>query len=115
MQILVIDDEPLELFLSKRFLGMQHQVEGFGTLSEALAWAKNNSFDVLVSDYYLGGDTHATNVLKELIALKGKTFKSFVLTNHVDSNKIDELTAAGFDGVIEKPLSMEKFNSVAGL
>ena len=111
MQILLIDDEPLELFLSKRFLEMAYSVEGFGTLDDALLWAKGNAFDVLVSDYYLGGSTHAPDVLRELVALKGKTFKSFVLTNHVDEEKIAELKAAGFDGVIEKPLSIEKFKA----
>lgn len=115
MQVLLIDDEPLELFLSKRFLGTNHRVEGFGTLPEALEWAKANSFDILVSDYYLGGNVHATNVLQELMALKGKTFKSFVLTNYVDADKTKELKAAGYDAVIEKPLTLEKFNSVAGL
>lgn len=115
MQILLVDDEPLELFISKRFLGMEHKVEGFGSLPDALLWAKDNSFDVLVSDYYLGSTTHATDVLRELIALKGKTFKSFVLTNHVDDDKIAELKAAGFERVIEKPLSMDKFKTETGL
>jgi DNA-binding NtrC family response regulator len=115
VQILIVDDEPLELFLSKRFLSMEFKVEGFNTLPEALEWAKVNSFDILVSDYHLGKGIHAPDVLKSLSDLKGKTFKSFVLTNHVDHEKTEELNRAGFNGVIEKPLSLEKFKSVAGL
>lgn len=115
MKILIIDDEPLELFLSKRFLSMEFKVEGFNSLHEALEWAKINSFDILVSDYYLGNGIHAPDVLKSLLALKGNTFKSFVLTNHIDYGKTKELNEAGFNGVIEKPLSLEKFKSVAGI
>jgi response regulator RpfG family c-di-GMP phosphodiesterase len=115
MQILIVDDEPLELFLSKRFLGMEYKTEGFNTLTDALQWAKSNPFDILVSDYYLGGNTHANDVLKALEEVKGKTFKSFVLTNHIDDDKKTALIAAGFNGVIEKPLSLENFKRLAGL
>ena len=115
MKILIVDDEPLELFISKKFLGMEFSVEGFNTVTDALEWAKNNSFDILVSDYYLGGGVHAHDVLNKLIELKGNTFQSFVLTNYIDSSKAEELKKMGFSGVIEKPLSLDKFKSIAGL
>ena len=115
MRILLVDDEPLELFLSKRFLSIEFQVEGFNTLPEAIQWAKVNSFDVLVSDYYLGKNIQAQDLLKELIAVKGKSFKSFVLTNYIDDGQKAELIKAGFNGIIEKPMSLEKFKSTVGL
>ena len=51
MKILIVDDEPVELFIAKRFLGMEFQVEGFNTMPDAIQWAKNNPFDILVSDF----------------------------------------------------------------
>lgn len=115
MKILIIDDETLDLFISKRILGSEFQVEGFTTLSEATEWAKNNSFDILISDYYLSKGQHALDVLKALTDLKGKTFKAYVLTNYIDDGKIAELKQAGYNGVIDKPIVMEKFKSAVGL
>lgn len=98
----------LDLFLAKKFLEAEFQVEGFTTKEEAVQWAKNNSFDVLLSDYYLSSGVHAHDVLKALLDLKGKTFKSFVVTNYVDSEKVNQLKQAGFNGVIDKPLDLKK-------
>jgi CheY-like chemotaxis protein len=115
MKILIVDDENLDLFISKRILGSEFQIEGFTSLSEALEWAKHNSFDILVSDYYLGKGQHALDVFKALTDLKGKTFKAYVLTNYIDDGKIAELKQAGYDGIIDKPIVMEKFKKAVGL
>jgi CheY-like chemotaxis protein len=112
MKILVIDDEMLDLFLSKKILGMEYEVEGFNTLPAALQWATTNSFDVLISDYHLGNGLHALDVLKAFTESKGKTFKSFVLTNYIDDHKIAELKQAGFNGVIDKPMELGKFKKL---
>lgn len=111
MKILIVDDEQLDLFISKKLLGLQHEVEGFQTLPEAVEWAKNNSFDILLSDYYLATGVHAPDVLQAIVALKGKNFKAFVLSNHVDDKQTAQLKSAGFDGIIDKPLSIDKFTS----
>lgn len=115
MRILLIDDEKVELFIAKKILSSEFQTEGFNYVSEALEWAKNNSFDILLSDYYLDKNLDAQKALQMLVDLKGKTFKAFVLTNYVDNNKIAELKAAGFEGVIEKPLTLDKFKKAAGI
>jgi DNA-binding response OmpR family regulator len=106
---LIVDDESLDLFITKKLLGMEFEVEGFSTLEEAVLWSKSNSFDVVLIDYYLGPDLFAHHVLKELHALKGKNFKAFVLSNHVDDNQSRELKEAGFDDIIYKPLTLDKF------
>ena len=115
MKILIVDDEPVELFISKRFLGMEFQVEGFNSVPEAIQWAKNNSFDVLVSDFNLAPNVFAHDLLKSLLEIKGSVFKAYVLTNHVDDNQAATLRAAGFHNIIEKPLSLEKFKAATGL
>lgn len=111
MQILVVDDEPFELFISLRILRMEYKAEGFNTLPEALEWAKHNEFDVLVSDYYLKDHQSAHDVLKAMREAKGNTFKSIVVTNFVENDKLSELKGAGFDGVIEKPLTLDNFRA----
>ena len=109
---MVVDDEKLDLFISKKLLSLEYQVEGFTSPAEAVQWAKDSSFDVAVVDYYLGQNLYAHTVLKELLDAKGKTFKAFVLSNFVDDKQIQELKAAGFSEIIYKPLTLEKFRTV---
>jgi DNA-binding NtrC family response regulator len=111
MRILIIDDEQLDLFITKKLLALEFEAEGFTTKEDAVQWATHNSFEVVLIDYYLGPDIHAHDVLKELVSLKGNTFKAYVLTNYVDENQIQELRKAGFADIIEKPFTLEKFKS----
>jgi DNA-binding NtrC family response regulator len=111
-KILVIDDEKLDLFISKKLLSLEYQVEGFTTINEALQWASENSFDVALIDYYLGPNLYAHTVLKDLLAAKGPAFKAIVLSNFVDDKQIRELKDSGFAEIIYKPLTLEKFKSV---
>ncbi len=112
MKILIVDDETLDLFISKKLLSLDYDVTGFCSVSETIDWAKENNFDIVLIDYYLGTGLHAPQVLQQLIALKQKSFKAFVLSNHVDENQMKELKNFGFDGVIFKPLSLERFKEV---
>jgi CheY-like chemotaxis protein len=112
VKILVVDDEKLDLFISKKLLSLEYQVEGFTTTNEALQWAIENSFDVALIDYYLGPNLYAPTALKELLAVKGPTFRAFVLSNFVDDKQIRELKDSGFVDIIYKPLTLEKFKSV---
>jgi DNA-binding NtrC family response regulator len=111
VKILIVDDEQLDLFISKKLLSLEYNVEGFHTLSETLLWIKENQFDVLLSDYYLDKGVDAHRVLKEILTVMDKTFKAFVLSSHIDGPQARELKTTGYDGVIEKPLSLEKFKS----
>lgn len=109
MKILIIDDEQLDLFITSKLLGLEFEVEGFTTIEDTLSWAQHHSFEVVLIDYYLGTNVYAHTALKQLIALKGHTFKAFVLSNHVDEQQALELKQAGFAAIIYKPLTLEKF------
>lgn len=91
---------------------MEFKAEGFKTLAEAIDWAKANTFDVLISDYYIDDRVSAEDVLKAFTELKGKTFKSFVLTNYIDAAKMTALKNTGFDGILSKPLTLDKIKEV---
>jgi DNA-binding NarL/FixJ family response regulator len=116
VKILIVDDETLDLFIAKKLLSLSYNVEGFTTLQETVLWAKSNTFDIVLIDYYLGPGLFAQDVLKELLAVRGQTFKAFVLSNHVDDTQTKELKAAGFTDIIYKPLTLERFNDyLAGI
>jgi hypothetical protein len=48
-------------------------------------------------------------MLRELLAIKGKAFKPYLLTNYVDGQEYEGLKRDGFLAIIEKPLTLEKF------
>ena len=109
MKILIVDDEELDLFINKKLLSLEFETEGFTTQKEALGWAHQNDFDVVIIDYYLGPGVYASNILKELITMKGPTFKAYVVSNFVDDKQALELRTAGFTDIIYKPLTLETF------
>ncbi len=109
LKILIIDDEKLDLFISKKLLNMEYNAEGFSTLPEVLSWAQENTFDIAIIDYYLIPPLLGDEVLRELRAIKGDTFKAYLLSNYVDSQQTEKLLTQGFSGVINKPLTLEGF------
>jgi response regulator RpfG family c-di-GMP phosphodiesterase len=111
LKILIVDDEQLDLFITKKLLGLSYEVIGFNTIKEAAAWAQNNPFDVLLSDYYLGHGMHAPDVLKGIRAVAANSFRAMVLSNHIDEQQAQALRDAGFHAFIEKPITLEKFQA----
>lgn len=107
VKVLIVDDEELDLFISSKLVSLEYDVEGFTSVKAAAAWAKVNDFDVALIDFYLGPGVFANTMLSELIALKGKSFKSFVVSNYVDDAQVSVLRNAGFDDIIYKPLTLE--------
>lgn len=112
MKILIVDDEQLDLFIAKKLLNISYEAEGFTSIDETYDWVLSNDFDVVLIDYYLTPTMLAPDVLMGLKERKGNTFKSFVLTNYVDDNQIAELLRAGFDGILQKPLTLEGFEKL---
>ncbi|HTE28803.1 MAG TPA: response regulator [Chryseolinea sp.] len=109
MKILIVDDEELDLFITQKFLSLEFETEGFSALNQAVAWAQQNDFDVALIDYYLGPDVYATTLLSQLLTIKGKSFKAFVVSNYVDDRQVLELKNAGFTDIIFKPFTLESF------
>jgi CheY-like chemotaxis protein len=109
VRILLVDDEELDLFIGRKLLGVEFEVEGFTTQVETLNWAKQNDFDVALIDYYLGPNLFAGKLLAELRKVKNTPFTAFVLTSFVNEKQIQELRNDGFKEVISKPLSLESF------
>jgi DNA-binding NtrC family response regulator len=112
MKVLIIDDEKLDLFIAKKLLEPEFEVNGFNKLSDALAWVQSNEFDVALIDYYLDDGVVGLDILKKIQEIKGRSFKAILLSNHVDDDQLKKLRAEGFHNVIFKPISLEKFKEV---
>ena len=109
MKILIVDDEQLDLFITKKLLGLEFEVEGFTSVSAASNWAASNSFDFLVIDYYLSDGLLAQDALNAIRGVAKSPVKAFVLSNHIDDHQAIALKEAGFLSIIDKPVTMEKF------
>jgi CheY-like chemotaxis protein len=112
VQILILDDESLDLFVAKKLLSLEFPTEGFTTEEETLDWARNHAFDVVLIDYYLTPNLLATDVLAKLRNLKGSSFKAYVLSNFVEPDEVQRLKKSGFNDVIFKPLTLENFKAM---
>lgn len=115
MKVLILDDEKFDLFVAKKLVSLEFEAEGFTVPQEALDWARTNTFDVVLIDYYLTTTLLAHHVLEQLRAVVTHPFKAFVLTNYVDGEQIAELKTAGFDAVLHKPFTLENFKLQLGL
>ncbi|HEY9006055.1 MAG TPA: response regulator [Ohtaekwangia sp.] len=111
MKILLIDDEELDVFIAQRLLSLEYDITGVTSDEQAIRWAKENHFDVVLIDYYLNKGKLGNQLLRELIAIRGPVFKAFLLTNYIDSRERDTLKKDGFQGIIDKPLTLEKFRT----
>ncbi|MFD0999606.1 response regulator [Ohtaekwangia kribbensis] len=109
MKILLIDDEQLDVFIAQKLLSLEFDTTGIASYGQALQWAKENHFDVVLIDYYLEDGKLGKDMLRELLAIKGKAFKPYLLTNYVDGQEYEGLKRDGFLAIIEKPLTLEKF------
>jgi DNA-binding NtrC family response regulator len=114
VKVLIVDDEELDLFINKKLLSLEFETTGFTSVKDAIAWAQDNDFDVAIIDYYLSPGVFANHVLEQLVALKGNTFKSYVVSNYIDGQQARELKDAGFTDIIYKPLTLEGFKAKIG-
>ena len=116
MKILIVDDELLDLFIAKTILQGEFEVEGFTNLKDCVVWASQNDFDAVLIDYYLDTDTFATDVLAALQKVKSSPIRNaFVLSSYVDSRQFTDLRKAGFDDVINKPISLNVVRAKLGV
>lgn len=82
MKVLLIDDDPLFLELSKTFLEVFHGItsDAVNSASEALTKLEKNSYDVIVSDYdmpFIDGITFLRTIRNKKISIPFILFTGF--------------------------------------
>lgn len=112
VRILIIDDESLDLFITRTVLQPEFEVEAFSSLDDAVNWASHHEFDAALIDYYLGSDLSASDALNALQRVIPYPIRNaFVLSNFLDAHQIARLKSAGFEGIIMKPVTLELVRS----
>ena len=103
-QVLMIDDDPDVMALAEYYLGQENIVfTGLADSKRALSTLKNKSFDLVMVDYYLDGDTGVD--LVEKIRKQGYKGKIVMVTASTESKLKHEVLSAGGNGLILKPVN----------
>lgn len=105
-QVLMVDDDPVGLFLLTRCLaqlGPEFQLAGCNSGQEALALSQTRSFDLVITDYMMPGlnGLQLAHLLKE----RQPDLKIILATGFIEEVPADQLAALSLIGFIPKPFS----------
>ncbi len=104
-RILLLEDDPVSAaFLSAAIESLPARVDTAGTLAEARALASAHAHDLWLFDANLP-DGHGADLLAELRA-RGMTITALAHTADARRDELDALIDAGFEEVLQKPLSV---------
>ncbi len=103
-KILVVDDDDLVRHsLRAMFIYTGYDVDVAGSSEEALQFASNHSFDVLVTDYRMDG-MDGLNLCREL-KKRGSTFAAVMISGFGDDELVEEARREGVMNLFLKPLN----------
>lgn len=105
MHILAIEPDQTDRFLLKRLFSKQrYSITTLSSAREAFAFASSSAFDVALINKTLVNDLDCIAALKGLQKLNS-SFVAYATTSHVRIDQHYILLAAGFEGVLKKPLT----------
>jgi two-component system response regulator HydG len=103
-RILIIDDDTDMCTLLSRYLTQNNYETVVADSAESgLAKFKEQKFDVVLTDYYLGDGKDGKDVLKEIKKEDASTIV-LIITAYPDIKKAIELTTSGAYEYVEKPI-----------
>ena len=109
-KILVVDDEDYHRNLVKAFVEkLGYAVTDCASPIEALALLENTSFPLIITDlimYDMDGMEFCEKVRET-----NRESKILALSGFIDLYEPDKLDRAGFDGLLDKPIEMQKLKS----
>ena len=111
LQVLVIDDEPdLRTLYELTLLREGYNVHTAGSVAEALALLKEQTFDLLITDMRLP-DGMGTSIL-QTVKKEQRTERCIVITAYGSAeNAVESLKAGAFD-YLTKPVDLKQFRNV---
>jgi len=105
MTLLVLDEDHVSLFVTKRTLNADHLIYGFTAFEDVMEWASQNPFDVLLVDYNPRDRSEAIRLLEQVSKVAKCSFRPFILTtSRIHSSQSQALLDAGFEKIFLRPL-----------
>ena len=109
---MIVDDSEPSLTIARHVLSAAYEVVAVKTAAEAIAVARQESFDVAVLDINLGEGMTGTELLPVLLSLPGCASAWFVaLTAYALPGDREQLLEAGFDHYVAKPFTRQELLS----
>lgn len=108
MEILYIEDDLIDQMVFKRLIRKQENLRGVvaSSLDEAMEQLQIQNFDIVLSDYYLGGST-VIEVLEHI-----HTAPIYLVSGLEDTHQIKALYNKGLKGHFSKPLNKTALSSL---
>ncbi len=107
--ILVVEDNPLTRELIAHQLGSQCDVDVVAGPDEALALARDQTFDVLILDIHLSAGQNGVDLLHDLRALSDyESVPAIALTAYALPADREQFLDEGFDYYLSKPFTKEE-------
>ncbi|KAF0152297.1 MAG: NarL family signal transduction histidine kinase [Ignavibacteria bacterium] len=104
LQILLVEDNPLNIDVVEKFLSKTGSVTPVRNGEAAVKAAKSSMFDLLLVDISLGHGIDGIEVLKQIRLLENYTnVPAIALTGYVSETNKRRFQAAGFNGFLGKP------------
>jgi len=103
-RILIIDDDTdMCTLLSRYFTQNNYETVVAASAGAGIAKFKEQKFDIVLTDYYLGEEKDGKDVLKEIKKEDPSTIV-LIITAYPDIKKAMELTTSGAYEYVEKPI-----------
>lgn len=108
MHVLIIEDQKTDRYILKKILSPFFQVTTLSSAKEAVTFAIDNTFDIVLINVMLNTDMDCIELLHDLQFSQAK-FIPYAITCHIDEEREERLIDAGFKEVIRKPFDLELF------
>jgi len=108
MHVLVVDDLKTDRYILKKILSPFFEVTTLSSAKEAITFAIDNTFDIVLINIMLSSDLDSIELLHDLQFSQTK-FLPYAITSHIDQKREERLVEAGFKEVIRKPFELERF------
>lgn len=108
LRLMIVDDEPVNLMLLEEIAkGLGHRPVSFSDSQKALAWARENRVDLIVTDYNMPG-MNGLDLLQELRTIYPEIM-SIMITASGDNNLKLEALGTQVNDFLTKPISTAEF------
>lgn len=111
-QILIVEDDPINLFLFKKFLA-DFETAAVTNSDDALSILNEREFKVILMDINLGHNSlDGTSLMKHIRTHKSSAAKIIACTAYAEKGDRDRFLSDGFDDYLSKPIKKEELLAI---